>query len=99
MTLTITLPEPVERRLAEQAAAVGKSVEALAGELIEKAVGPPGGGKPFAEIAEPFRLSFEESGMTEEELDELVEQAREEIWQEQHGYPSKRTDPPARGTP
>lgn len=95
MTLTITIPEPVERRLAAEAAAAGKTVEALAGEAVAAAFAPPAGEKTFDEIAEPFRVSFEESGMTEEELDELVEQVREEIWQEEHGRPSKQ--PPAPG--
>jgi len=38
--------------------------------------------KSFAEILEPFRRSFEESGMTEEELDTLFQEAREEVYQQ-----------------
>ena len=82
MTLTIQLPEAVEKRLAEQAAKDGKTPEALAGELIEKAVNPPGE-KTFAEILAPLRQEFAESGMTEAEFDALIEEAREEVWQEQ----------------
>ena len=41
----------------------------------------------FAEIAEPFSREFDESGMTEEELDALVHQVREEIWQEKQCQP------------
>ncbi len=84
MTLTLVLSEPVERRLAERAAKDGKSVEALATELIERAVAPERE-KTFAEIMAPFRQSFAESGTTEEELDALIEEAREEVWQEKHG--------------
>ena len=84
MTLTIQLPEPVERRLAEKAARDGKSVETLASELIEKAIAPENE-KTFAEILAPFRQEFAESGMTEEEWDAMIEEAREEIWQEKHG--------------
>jgi hypothetical protein len=82
VTLTITLPEAVEKRLAEQAAKDGKTPEALAGELIEKAV-TPAKEKTFAEILAPVREEFAASGMTEEELDALIEEAREEVWQEQ----------------
>jgi plasmid stability protein len=81
LTLSLTLPVEVEKRLAERAARDGKSVEVLAGELIEKAVAPAKE-KTFAEIMAPFAKSFEESGMTEEELDALVEEARQEIWEE-----------------
>jgi plasmid stability protein len=84
MTLTIHLPESVERRLSEQAARDGKTVEALAGELIEKAVTPPGE-KSFREIMAPFAQEFAESGMTEEEWDAMIEQARQEVWEEKHG--------------
>jgi hypothetical protein len=54
---------------------------ALASELIEKAVAHAKE-KTFAEIAAPFAKSFEESGMTEEELDALIEEARQEVWEE-----------------
>ena len=82
MTLTIELPEPVERKLAEQAARHGKTVEAVARELIERGVAEP---RTFAEIFAPVRKEFAESGMTEAELDALVEGAREEVWRERHG--------------
>ena len=82
MTLTIELSESVERRLAARAAKAGKPVEVLARELIEEAV-PPAKEKTWQEIVAPFAQSFEESGMTEEELDVLVKEARREIWAEQ----------------
>lgn len=82
MTITIELPAPVEQYLTEQAATAGKSVEALAAELLSQAVPHE---KSFDEILAPFREEFAQSGMTEEELDALIEQAREEVWQEKHG--------------
>jgi plasmid stability protein len=81
-TLTIALPEAVEWQLAKRAEHEGKTVEALARELIEKAVAPE---KTLNEILTPFRQSFAESGMTDQELDSLVEKARKEIWQDEHG--------------
>lgn len=80
MTLTIELSVAVERQLAERAAKTGQSAAALASELIERAVAPE---KSFDEILAPFRQSFAESGMTDDELDALIEEAREDVWQEQ----------------
>jgi hypothetical protein len=38
--------------------------------------------KSFREILAPVRASFAESGMTADELDALVEEEREALWQE-----------------
>lgn len=38
--------------------------------------------KSFAEILAPVHKEFEESGMSEEEIMEMFEEAREEVWQE-----------------
>lgn len=52
----------------------GKTAEEYVRGLIEIEILA---GRPFGEIAAPIRQSFEESGMSEEELDSLVERARE----------------------
>ena len=80
MTLTLTLPAGLERRLARQAEADGTTVEAAAVALLEKAAPPE---KTFEEICAPFAAAFEASGMTEEEFDALIEEARQEVWEEQ----------------
>jgi len=36
----------------------------------------------FDEIVAPLRQDFEASGMTEAEFDALIEEMREEVWQE-----------------
>jgi len=36
----------------------------------------------FSKLLAPVRREFKESGMTEEELESLVEETHEEIWQE-----------------
>ena len=38
--------------------------------------------KPFREILAPVRASFKASGLTADELDTLVKEEREAIWQE-----------------
>lgn len=80
MTLTLELPAELERRLARQAAADGTTVAAAAVALLEKSAPPE---KTFAEIVAPFAAEFEASGMTEEEFDALIEEARQEVWEEQ----------------
>ena len=80
MTITIELPAPVERRLAERAAAAGKSVETLVQEVV---TGWAAGPRPFDEILAPFRQSVAESGMTDEELDSFFQEVRQEVWDEQ----------------
>jgi len=53
--------------------------EAAALELLETAVLAQ---KPFDQIVEPVARSFDESGMSEEELDDLVKQTRKAIREE-----------------
>ena len=36
----------------------------------------------------PVRRTFEQSGMTDDDLAALVEEVREDIWREKHGRPS-----------
>lgn len=79
MTLTIQLSAEAERWLTAQAAAAGTTPEAIVTGLVEQSKPRE---KTFAEICEPIRREFEASGMTEEELDALVEEARQEIWEE-----------------
>ncbi len=82
MTLTITLSSEVERKLAERAARTRRDVTAVAQELIERALE----GRPsLDEILAPFRREVAESGTTDDELDALFQEQREEVWREQQG--------------
>ncbi len=79
MSLTIELPEQMERELQERSRIEGKS----ASEYIREALGKQfSSRKTLDEILAPFRQSFAESGTTEEELDAIVKEARKEIWEE-----------------
>jgi len=86
MTLTLQLPSEIEKQLLERAAQAGQSVEGLALNLIAQALRDNGArshaGKTFAEIFAPVREEFRQSGMTEEELSRLIEEARNEAWRE-----------------
>ena len=71
LVLEVGNPDAVHA-IAEAAKHQGTTPEAAALELLETAVLAQ---KPFAEIVEPVAKSFDESGMTEEDLDDLVAQA------------------------
>lgn len=58
---------------------LGKSVEDYLRDLIQTDLISE---RPFSEILEPIRRSFDESGMSEAELDTLFETARERVYQE-----------------
>ena len=79
MDITISIPTEMQEKLQQRAIESGQDVEAYVERLIEKALsGPPS----IDELLAPVRKQFAESGMTEEELDALIEEAREEVWQE-----------------
>src|SRR2546423_8854633 len=96
MTVTLNFPPETEQKLRERAAQAGQSVERYVHELVERDVLHANGGKrpssvldqssvpnrTLEEILAPVREEFERSGMTDEELAGLVEEIREEIWQE-----------------
>ena len=88
MNLTIELSSEVESALAEMATRRGVSSEEVARRFIAQGVlrKPP---RPLAEIAAPVSADFTASGLTESDLDALVEEAREEIYFEQNGRRSK----------
>lgn len=68
LVLEVSNPDTVHA-IAEAAKRQGTTPEAAALELLETAVLAQ---RPFAEIVEPIAKSFDESGMTEADLDDLV---------------------------
>ena len=102
MTLTISLPEETERRLVERAAEAGQTAEGFVRSLVEREFLDSTGskksarafavtGKTFDQIFAPLREEVEESGISDEELDGVLEQARNEVWHEKcasEGKPS-----------
>ena len=79
-TLVVEVSNPdTVHAIAEAAKRQGTTPEAAALELLEAAVLAQ---RPFDEIVEPVSRSFDESGMSEEELDELVTQTRRNIRKE-----------------
>ena len=78
LVVEVSNPDTVHA-IAEAAKRQGTTPEAAALELLEAAVLAQ---RPFEEIVEPVARSFDESGISEEELDELVTQTKQAVRQE-----------------
>jgi hypothetical protein len=76
--LQIPLPPDVEARLRERAKARGEDVSALAARLLEDALSTA----TVDELLAPFRRQVAESGITDDELDRLGEELRDEVWRD-----------------
>lgn len=72
MTLQISLTPEAETRLCERAAAAGKQPADLARAIVERDVRRP----TLEEISGPIYQRFLESGMSDEELGDLLEEAK-----------------------
>ena len=90
MTLTLTLPAEVERKLRACATAAGVDVETFLRRAVEEKLrsAPM---PTFEEVTAPFAKAVEASGMTEEEFDSFFEEIRDEVWREKNTGQSKRS--------
>ncbi len=80
-TLTIHVRENTRIILEEEAKSNGKDFVEYVEDLLDKAAKRP---KTLDKILAPLRQNFAESGMTEEDLDELIESERQAMWEEKH---------------
>lgn len=83
MTITIDLPPDVEESVKTQAAKEGLPLEDYVMSLVEEGTKRRDridllAEKPFNELLAPFRRNVEESGVSDEELDDLFAGARKE---------------------
>ncbi len=78
MTVVLELEPEIEEALQKKAIADGKDVQNYIEDSLRKLALQPS----LDEILAPFRREVAESGITDDELDALVEEAREEIYQE-----------------
>jgi len=79
MTILINLPAETERKLQALAAARGTDVATLVREAVEDKLRTPP--PTFGEILAPVHEEFRQSGMTEAELDKLLEGTLAEVRQ------------------
>ena len=76
---TIQLPVTTIQALGSIAKEQGKSTEQYVFELLETQIIAS---TSFDEILAPIRQGFKESGMSEDEITAMFEEAREEVYQE-----------------
>jgi hypothetical protein len=79
MTLTIELKPDQESQLRAKALESGHNVEDYVERLIERALAKHGG---IRDLYAPVRAQIKESGISDAELDVLLEEAREEVYEE-----------------
>jgi hypothetical protein len=77
--LHIPLPPEIEARLRERARATGEDVSSCAARLLQDALTAAS----VDELLAPFRRQVAESGISDDELDRLGEELRDEVWQAQ----------------
>jgi len=73
MTLKVEISAEVESLLRERATAVGQDVAVYAAGVLERSAQRP---LSVVEISGPIGEAFKQSGMTEEELSEFLEQEK-----------------------
>lgn len=82
-TVTLQLKPETELKLRERAIHAGQTLEAFLQQLAEREAknGTPTKQRTLDEILAPVRTGFIESGMSDDELDALLEEARDDVWQ------------------
>lgn len=87
MTVILELEPEIEEKIKMQALKDGLKVEVYVQSIVKEATNKRErieklAEKSFAEILAPIQKGFEESGMSEDEIMQMFEEAREEVWQE-----------------
>ena len=81
MVLTIPISPETEAKLKMKAAAAGVDLTTFAARTLERVASRPS----LEEVLAPLRSEFEASGMSEEELIDLLETAKHEMRAERRG--------------
>lgn len=87
MTVVLELEPKIEEKIKTQASKDGLNVEAYVRSIVEETTNKRERieklvEKSFDEILAPVRQDFDESGMSEDELNEFIDDLREKVWQE-----------------
>jgi hypothetical protein len=81
LALKLRLSRATSDKLAQRAAETGKPLNEYASELIEHAVNTPS----LDEVLAPVRAEFEDSGMSDDELSDVLEKAKHQMRAERRG--------------
>jgi hypothetical protein len=82
MTVSITLAPDVEAKVRDRAAALGTDVEGYVKGLVERSVEAP---VPLEQISGDVAARFDRSGMSDEELSDVLEREKHEARRERRG--------------
>ena len=82
MVLSLSISADVEATLKAKAAAAGVDIESYAAALVEQTIKTP---LSLKEISGPVAEDFAKSGMTDDELSKLLEDAKHEMRAERRG--------------
>ncbi|HQU41357.1 MAG: hypothetical protein B7Z73_00095 [Planctomycetia bacterium 21-64-5] len=88
MTITINLPPAAEEQLRAQAEATGKNISMLVVEAVEARLALAQ--LQFKDILAPVHAEFDQSGMSDAELNALLESSLDEVRSEQRSAPGSR---------
>ncbi|MEW6130671.1 MAG: hypothetical protein AB1757_26810 [Acidobacteriota bacterium] len=80
MDITITIEPEVQAKLQQRAQSLGQDIKEFVESVVKQEALKPV--KSVDEILAPVRQEFAESGMTEDELDDFLNDVREKAWQE-----------------
>jgi len=86
MTITIDLPPATEEQLRAQAKATGKNISTLVLEAVQARLALAQ--LQFKDILAPVHGDFARSGMTDHDLDALLEDSLEKVRSERRSAPS-----------
>lgn len=81
MTLTINLPKDVGTAVEKKAKLSGRDSAEFIEDLVTREINRPS----LDEILAPIRKNFADSGMSENDLDALIESERQAMWEEKIG--------------
>jgi len=81
MEVMVSVPPELEPSLVERALKNGQDV----GSYLNRVIASHLRKVSLEELLAPIREDFARSGMTEEELNELIERERQALWEEKHG--------------
>lgn len=86
MSISIPLSPEAEAMLRERARAAGEDITSYAARVFYDALSTPS----VDELLAPFRKQVEESGISDDELDDFYDGLRGKVWEENR---TKRTRP------